>query len=255
MFKNQRPSRRFINDLRIAWQNRYQRSRFYRFSTCHRYPLFADSLSKWPLLIWITSTPNSNSSPRIIIYSSPKLPPINPPYKISQFPYPQITQNINFFASMAISTSTSFFTSTNFTFNSHSPSQSASNSVRFGRSPISAAYATAERTTTTTEPIRSFRNPNPTSLYEVLGIRIGADAKEVKAAYRRLARVLHPDVGSCDSSADEFMKVHSAYTTLTDPEKRADYDRSLVQRRAGVSSPVRSGGSYRSRRWETDQCW
>ncbi|KAJ9542367.1 hypothetical protein OSB04_028873 [Centaurea solstitialis] len=156
---------------------------------------------------------------------------------------------------MAVSTSSSLFTisSPNFTFNSRSSSQPASNSVRFGRSPISAAYATAEKTTA--EPMRSFRNPKPSSLYEVLGIRIGADAKEVKAAYRRLARVLHPDVGSCDSSADEFMKVHSAYATLTDPEKRADYDRSLVQRRAGVSSAVRCGRGYRSQRWETDQCW
>ncbi|KAI3796964.1 hypothetical protein L1987_39651 [Smallanthus sonchifolius] len=77
----------------------------------------------------------------------------------------------------------------------------------------------------------------------------------VKAAYRRLARVLHPDVGSCESSADEFMKVHSAYTTLVDPEKRAVYDRGLVQGRTGVSSLRRSDGSYQTRRWETDQCW
>ncbi|KAJ9542371.1 hypothetical protein OSB04_028877 [Centaurea solstitialis] len=159
---------------------------------------------------------------------------------------------------MALSILSSFFTisSPNFTFTSPSPSpsQSPSNSLRFRRAPISTAYATADRTAT--EPMRSFRNPNPSSLYEVLGIRIGADAKEVKAAYRRLARVLHPDVvGNGDSSADEFMKVHCAYATLTDPEKRADYDRSLVQRRAGVSSAVRSGGGYRSQRWETDQCW
>ena len=84
---------------------------------------------------------------------------------------------------------------------------------------------------------------------------MGADTREVKAAYRRLVRVLHPDVGSRDSSADEFMKVHSAYSTLADPAKRADYDRTLVQRRAGGPSPVKSGGGYKSRRWETDQCW
>ncbi|KAJ9542369.1 hypothetical protein OSB04_028875 [Centaurea solstitialis] len=170
---------------------------------------------------------------------------------------------------MAVSISSSFFTisSPNFTFTSHSSSHPPSKSLGFQRAPISAAYATADKTTTDTttnmtfirtwEPIRSFRNPNPSSLYEVLGIPIGADVKEVKVAYRRLARVLHPDVvGNGDSSADEFMKVHSAYATLTDQEKRADYDRSLVQRRAGVSYPVRFGGGYRSQqRWETDQCW
>ncbi|KAI3518065.1 hypothetical protein L1887_06437 [Cichorium endivia] len=154
---------------------------------------------------------------------------------------------------MAISTASSFFTSPNFSFMSKSPANSSSSSVRFGKARITAGYATAERTET--ETIKSFRNNTASSLYDVLGVRIGADTREVKAAYRRLARVLHPDVGSSDSSADEFMKVHSAYATLADPAKRADYDRTLVQRRAGGSSPVRSGSGYRSRRWETDQCW
>ncbi|KAI3518069.1 hypothetical protein L1887_06442 [Cichorium endivia] len=148
---------------------------------------------------------------------------------------------------MAISASSSFFTSPNLSLNSHPQLQSTSSSVRFGKTRISAAYATAERTATATETIRSSRNASPSSLYDVLGVRIGADIGEVKAAYRRLARVLHPDVGSSDSSADEFMKVHSAYSTLSDPAKRVDYDRSLVQ--------MRFSGSYKSRRWETDQCW
>ncbi|KAI3745927.1 hypothetical protein L6452_08339 [Arctium lappa] len=158
---------------------------------------------------------------------------------------------------ISVSTSSSFVSvaSPNFSFNSKPSSQPISTSARFGRSRISAGYATADRTSPApaTETIRSFRNATPSSLYDVLGIRIGADASEVKAAYRRLARVLHPDVGNGDSSADEFMKVHSAYVTLADPEKRADYDRSLVQLRAG--SPMRSGVGYRGRRWETDQCW
>ncbi|KAI3724392.1 hypothetical protein L2E82_36166 [Cichorium intybus] len=156
---------------------------------------------------------------------------------------------------MAIPTASSFFTSPNFLVNSKQSSPSTSNSVRFSKSRITAAYATADRTETETETIRSFSNNNPSSLYEVLGVRIGADSKEVKAAYRRLARVLHPDVGRSESSADEFMKVHSAYSTLADPAKRADYDRTLVQRRAGGSSPVSFAGGYQSRRWETDQCW
>lgn len=149
---------------------------------------------------------------------------------------------------MAISASSSLFTfpnNNNLHVNSHgSPSHATSASVSFGRARISAAYATA---TPPPETIRSTRNATPSSLYEVLGVGVGADTREVKAAYRKLARVLHPDVGRSDSSADEFMKVHSAYVTLSDPVKRADYDRSLVQ--------MRSAGSYRSRRWETDQCW
>ncbi|KAI3816989.1 hypothetical protein L1987_10775 [Smallanthus sonchifolius] len=144
---------------------------------------------------------------------------------------------------MAFSTSSCFFTSPNFTVN-----QPPSSSVRYGKPnspPISANTA------------RSQRIGTPSSLYEVLGIQIGADTVEIKAAYRRLARVLHPDVGNHDSSADEFMKVHSAYATLSDPGKRADYDRSLfVRQKMAVRSSSPAGYSgYSGRRWETDQCW
>ncbi|KAI3460407.1 hypothetical protein Pfo_017070 [Paulownia fortunei] len=104
-----------------------------------------------------------------------------------------------------------------------------------------ASYATAERT--------SHNALQTASLYEVLGVQTGATCQEIKSAYRKLARVLHPDVAS--NAADEFMQVHAAYATLSDPEKRAVYDSSLFRqrRRAGGSS-----GSSR-RTWETDQCW
>ncbi|KAI3745926.1 hypothetical protein L6452_08338 [Arctium lappa] len=160
---------------------------------------------------------------------------------------------------MVISSPSCFmsFASTNFPLNSPPSSRSISTFVGFGRPWVSAAYSTSERASTATEvdTISSFHNANSSSLYDVLGIQMGADIREVKSAYRRLARVLHPDVGSRESSADEFMKVHSAYTTLADPERRADYDRSLLQRPKGCCSPIRSGGGYRGRRWETDQCW
>ncbi|XP_071697612.1 chaperone protein dnaJ 11, chloroplastic-like [Rutidosis leptorrhynchoides] len=164
-------------------------------------------------------------------------------------------------ATISTSISSSFINTSNSILNSHSSSQSFASSIKYKKAPISASYATtADRTSTSasaeTESIRSFRNTCSSSLYEVLGVRIGADTREVKSAYRRLARVLHPDVASSDSSsADEFMRIHAAYSTLSDPEKRADYDRSLFQRPARVSSPVRSAGGYTSRRWETDQCW
>ncbi|XP_050230333.1 chaperone protein dnaJ 11, chloroplastic [Mercurialis annua] len=98
---------------------------------------------------------------------------------------------------------------------------------------------------------------NPTSFYEVLGIQVGASNREIKSAYRRLARTLHPDVATLDrkdTSADEFMKIHSAYSTLSDPDKRALYDRKLVTRNNRPLT-VRYSGSYHGRNWETDQCW
>nr|GEX90187.1 hypothetical protein [Tanacetum cinerariifolium] len=155
---------------------------------------------------------------------------------------------------MQTSFSSSLFTSPSFNINSNKSSSQFPTCVQYKRSTISAAYATAERTSSTETLLRS---SSSSSLYDVLGVRMGADTREVKAAYRKLARVLHPDVGSGDSSADEFIKVHSAYSTLSDPEKRADYDRTLFQRRVvRCSSPLRSSASgYKSRRWETDQCW
>ncbi|KAM1434375.1 hypothetical protein ACFX2I_042465 [Malus domestica] len=96
------------------------------------------------------------------------------------------------------------------------------------------------------------------SLYDVLGIHPGATCQEIKSAYRKLARVLHPDVAK--SSADEFMKVHEAYSTLTDELKRADYDRKMMigRPRTGVASSyayATTMSSSTGRRWETDQCW
>ncbi|XP_039062988.1 chaperone protein dnaJ 11, chloroplastic-like [Hibiscus syriacus] len=97
-----------------------------------------------------------------------------------------------------------------------------------------------------------------TSLYEVLGIPVSASNQEIKAAYRGLARVCHPDVAAIDrkgSSADEFMKIHAAYSTLSDPQKRAVYDSKVFRRgRRPLTSDSRFSG-FRGRSWETDQCW
>ncbi|MBA0685568.1 hypothetical protein Goari_013222 [Gossypium aridum] len=98
-----------------------------------------------------------------------------------------------------------------------------------------------------------------TSLYQVLGISVGASNLEIKAAYRRLARVCHPDVakiGRKDLSAEEFLKIHTAYSTLSDPEKRAVYDSKLIRRRQRpLVSASRLTGYNKGRSWETDQCW
>lgn len=62
--------------------------------------------------------------------------------------------------------------------------------------------------------------------YEVLGVGRGADEAEVKKAFRRLARELHPDVNAHDPKAEEkFKEAASAYEILSDPERRATYDR------------------------------
>ena len=61
--------------------------------------------------------------------------------------------------------------------------------------------------------------------YEVLGVGRNATEREIKAAYRRLARKHHPDVNSGDKGAEErFKEVAEAFAVLGDPDKRARYD-------------------------------
>ena len=62
--------------------------------------------------------------------------------------------------------------------------------------------------------------------YEVLGLPRNADSAEIKRAYRALALRYHPDQNHDDKQAEEkFKEVSAAYTVLSDPEKRARYDR------------------------------
>lgn len=66
----------------------------------------------------------------------------------------------------------------------------------------------------------------PRDYYEVLGVERGASETEVKRAFRRLARELHPDVNAHDPEAEEkFKAAAEAYEVLSDPEQRGVYDR------------------------------
>lgn len=62
--------------------------------------------------------------------------------------------------------------------------------------------------------------------YEVLGVTRDADDASIKKAFRRLARELHPDVNTNDPHAEEkFKEAAEAYEVLSDPDRRATYDR------------------------------
>ncbi|CAB5240915.1 unannotated protein [freshwater metagenome] len=60
--------------------------------------------------------------------------------------------------------------------------------------------------------------------YDVLGVERNSSADEIKRAYRKLARELHPDVNPDPLTQDRFKDVTAAYETLSDPQKRANYD-------------------------------
>ncbi len=76
--------------------------------------------------------------------------------------------------------------------------------------------------------------------YKVLGIASDASEKEIKAAYRRLAKEYHPDVVGDDPRKKQRMyEIQEAYGVLGDPKKRADYDRkrqnaSRAEQKAGT---------------------
>ena len=71
----------------------------------------------------------------------------------------------------------------------------------------------------------SARQSVPRDYYEVLGVDRGSRASELKRAFRRLARDLHPDVNRHDPEAEEkFKQAAEAYEVLSDPERRRTYD-------------------------------
>ena len=82
--------------------------------------------------------------------------------------------------------------------------------------------------------------------YQVLGIPESASADEVRRAHRQLAQVLHPDRQAGSSPAEQSLaerrmrEVNAAWTALSDPQRRAAYDRSL---RAARTGPVSASAS------------
>ena len=62
--------------------------------------------------------------------------------------------------------------------------------------------------------------------YDILGVNRGCDEAGLKAAFRKLAMEHHPDRnGGCETSAGRFKEINEAYSILSDPQKRAAYDR------------------------------
>lgn len=79
-----------------------------------------------------------------------------------------------------------------------------------------------------------------TDLYDILGVKRTASADEIRAAYRKLARQLHPDVNKAPDAAQKFARVQEAYDVLSDADKRRAYDQFG---HAGVASGAAAGGS------------
>ncbi|GAB3481219.1 molecular chaperone DnaJ [Nocardiopsis coralliicola] len=78
--------------------------------------------------------------------------------------------------------------------------------------------------------------------YEILGVRRNASKDEIKKAYRRLARELHPDVNPDPATQERFKEVTQAYEVLSDEQKRAMFDRGADPFASGMGGAGGAGG-------------
>lgn len=69
------------------------------------------------------------------------------------------------------------------------------------------------------------------NLYAILGVSHAASSSEIKSAYRRLARLYHPDVNTDPAAAEMFARINDAYRTLIDTDRREEYDRAETSRK------------------------
>ncbi|CAJ1971544.1 unnamed protein product [Sphenostylis stenocarpa] len=172
-----------------------------------------------------------------------------------------------FSSSHCIQSQISPLTSTTLSFPLYPSLQNIPMSLTLNLTPLTAVTTTL-RSPPRVAMIRAFTatidSRRPASLYEVLRIKQNASAVEIKSAYRNLAKVYHPDSALRRSESDQrdFIEIHDAYETLSDPSARAVYDLSLMSARGGGGSfsslvaPNSSSGLYhQTRKWETDQCW
>ncbi len=92
--------------------------------------------------------------------------------------------------------------------------------------------------------------------YDVLGVKRNATDKEIRQAYRRLARKYHPDLNPNDAQAEErFKEISAAYEVLSDKEKRSKYDRygadwARVEQAEAARAAAGAGGGFYTRTYD-----
>lgn len=93
--------------------------------------------------------------------------------------------------------------------------------------------------------------------YAILGVSTSATDQEIKRAYRNLVKRYHPDRKSSESSHEQIVAINYAYDILTDPQKRAQYDRGFA---AVYAAPQQEEDpmevykrEYKRKRWEREK--
>ncbi len=81
------------------------------------------------------------------------------------------------------------------------------------------------------------------SYYDILNVSVDADSEEIASSYRKIAKVLHPDVCESPDAEELFKAVNEAYEVLRDPDKRAEYDSRLFN--PLINGKYKKTGHYR----------
>ena len=104
----------------------------------------------------------------------------------------------------------------------------------------------------TTSSSSDNNDSSPSDHYKLLGIPRSAGTSEIKAAFRKLAKIHHPDAnrqGNREDAAQTFQKVNKAYKTLVDPESKKTYDREIrAQEQALINQRIRAEAAKRRNR-------
>ncbi|MGB7084304.1 MAG: J domain-containing protein [Phormidesmis sp.] len=91
----------------------------------------------------------------------------------------------------------------------------------------------------------SARQAQPTSYYELLGLKPNASVQDIRRAYRDLSKLYHPDTTELERAIAivKFQALNEAYATLSSPEKRLTYDYKTGFSRISVMQPLAHDGS------------
>jgi curved DNA-binding protein CbpA len=90
--------------------------------------------------------------------------------------------------------------------------------------------------------------PADETYYDILSVSKDASLQDITGAYRKLAKILHPDVCESPEAEELFKAVNEAYRILRDPEKRKEYDATLEAEQVLPQGKYYQGGRYRDPR-------